>query len=49
MKQITSFLQESRYCDQIYTYYEGKKLQKVVYLSLYFVQCSEAGQRGGGW
>ena len=22
-----------------------KKLQKVVYLSLYFVQCSEAGQR----
>ena len=49
MKQITSFLQESRYWDQIYTSREGKKLQKVVYLSLYFVQCSEAGQRGGGW
>ena len=26
-----------------------KNLQKEVYLSLYFVQCSEAGQRGGGW
>ena len=47
MKQITSFLQEARYWDQIYTSREGKKLQKIVYLILHFVQCSEAGQRGG--